>query len=114
MATYRKWGPARRSQVALRQERIIMSRHARRTIQRIGTGADPETIVRRCLAQNVMPPDGWHLKRLPGHVYRKYGDHAMVFSVLKGSGARFLITVVGPFVEGMLYDPKRHKLIRPL
>ena len=114
MATFRKWGPARRSQTTLHQDRIVMSRHARKTILRIGTGADPETIVRRCLARNVMPPDGWHLLRKPGFVYRKYGDHAMIFSKVKGNGARFLITVVGPFVEGMIYDPKRHRLIRPL
>ena len=113
MATYKQWGIVRKAYKPLSQKKTFLTRHAKKTIMRVGNGIDPNELVRRVIKRNELPPDGLSLKKEAGKVYRKYGDHAFIFTQLTPGKTRTLITVVGPFVRGMLYDTKRHRLVRP-
>lgn len=91
---------------------VSITHHGRIQLRgRLGSGANPMLIARRCWSRHEDVPDEWEVPKGNGFEYLKYGDCVFIFGRGK-FGDKVLVTVVGPFGNGKKWESKHEKLLR--
>lgn len=66
-------------------------------MRRLGTGIDPEILIKRCWDKKLRYPPHWKFPRKQSCVYLRYGECVLVFGRSMDGKRVQCVTVFGPF-----------------